>query len=137
MFSSCVCLAFLWFVVCVLSVIAGFLFLVVSLIGYVWLFLGIFFTKLYLAWSIDSFLREMDAFSGTITRVFFFCSFPYKKVSSLKGKNLLPWGVNSSLFEKIPFSRGLSVQERKQDVTKFVPLFYKRTDVSSPLKFDL
>ena len=84
--------AFLWFVVCVLSVIAGFLFLVVSLIGYVWLFLGIFFTKLYLAWSIDSFLREMDAFSGTLTVVFFFCSFPSEKGVFSKREEFAPMG---------------------------------------------
>ena len=38
---------------------------------------------------------------------------PSEMVSSLKEKNLLPVGANSFLLEKIPYHRGLDVQNKK------------------------
>ena len=47
---------------------------------------------------------------------------PSEKVSTLKGKNLLPLGANSFLLEKTPFHKGLGVQESKKEITDNVTL---------------
>ena len=46
----------------------------------------------------------------------------FEKGSTLKGKNFLPMGANSFLLEQIPFQKGFSSQERKQEVAKVVSL---------------
>ena len=45
---------------------------------------------------------------------------PFEKVSTLKGKNLLPTGANSFLLELTPFQKGFAVQESKQEATMVV-----------------
>ena len=41
-----------------------------------------------------------------------FC-FPSEKGSTLKGKNLLPFGANSFCLELAPFQKGMCVQKSK------------------------
>ena len=44
-----------------------------------------------------------------LTSCLFSCAIiPFWKGSTLKGKNLLPWGANSSLLEQTPFKQELS-----------------------------
>ena len=49
---------------------------------------------------------------------FKFVLFPSEKGSAQKGKNLLPRGANSFLFQQTPFQKGLGAQESTQEVTK-------------------
>ena len=53
--------------------------------------------------------------SGEVNYSKIFC-LPSEKHSTLKWKNLLPWGANSFLFRVDPFSEGLCVQESKLEV---------------------
>ena len=46
-----------------------------------------------------------------------FCLFS-EKGSTLKGKNLLPMGVNYFLLEWTPFQKGFVVQKCKKEATK-------------------
>ena len=51
--------------------------------------------------------------------------FPSEKGSILNGKNLLPLGANSFLFELAPFQKGSGVQESKLKVTKVASIVKK------------
>ena len=60
--------------------------------------------------SKDNFSNKgMDTLSGKATQLDL-SGIPSEKVSTLKGKNLLPLGANSSLLENTPFQKEFEVQ---------------------------
>ena len=54
-------------------------------------------------------VKGMDTLSGKATQLDL-SAIPSEKVSTLKGKNLLPLGANSSLLENTPFQKEFEVQ---------------------------
>ena len=60
-----------------------------------------------------------------------FC-FPAGKGSSLKGKNLLPFGSRFFPFRVDSFQKGLGLQERKQKVVSLAKMTKNFPSASSP-----